>query len=64
MYKFQILEALKTGSFSTRDVRILDTKLDEKERFWIWNLNTLVPHGLNMADTFHNQNRGNRNKRD
>lgn len=63
-FKFQILEVLKTEGFDTKDTRKLDSLLDEKERHWIWKLNTLVPHGLNIADTFYSQNRSSRQKRD
>ena len=41
----------------------LETSLDAKERHWIWKLETLTPKGLNVADTFHSQNRISRKKR-
>ena len=38
----------------------IETSLDAKERHWIWKLETLTPKGLNVADTFHSQNRSSR----
>ena len=64
IFKFQILEVLNTEGFIGKDVRLLDRLLDEKERHWIWKLNTLVPHGLNIDDTFFSQNRVRRQKHD
>ena len=55
--KFQILEILENEGFIyTKDIRQLETSLDAKERHWIWKLDTLIPHGLNVVDTFHSQN--------
>ena len=42
---------------------MLETSLDAKERHWIWKLETLTPHGLNVADKFYSQNRSSRKKR-
>lgn len=61
-FKFQILEVLKSDSSVTKDVRFFERLLAEKERQWIWKLNTLVPHGLNIDDTFYSQNCGKRQK--
>ena len=45
------------------DIRQLETRLDAKERHWIWKLETLTPKGLNVSDTFHSQNCSSRKKR-
>ena len=54
---FQIFEILENeGLRYTKDICQLETSLDAKERHWIWKLETLTSHGLNVADTFHSQN--------
>ena len=64
IFKFQILDILENESFKyTKDIRQSETRLDAKERHWIWKLETLTPQGLNVADTFYSQNRSSRNKR-
>ena len=63
MFKFQILQTLEDEGFRyTKDIRQLETCLDANERHWIWKLETLTPQGLNVADTFHSQNRSSRKK--
>ena len=58
---FQILEILESeGLRYTKHIRKLETSLDAKQRHWIWKLETLTPQGLNVADTFHSQNRSSR----
>ena len=64
IFKFQILEILENEGFIyTKDIRQLETSIDAKERHWILKLETLTPKGLNVADTFHSQNRSSRKKR-
>ena len=59
-----MLEILENeGLKYTKDIRQLETSLDAKERHWIWKLETLTPKGLNVADTFHSQNRSSRKKK-
>ena len=60
---FQIIEILENDLFKyTKDSRQLETRLDAKERHWIWKWETLTLQGLNVADTFHSQNRSSRKK--
>ena len=61
IFKFQVLEILENvGLRYTYDIRQLETSLDDKERHWIWKLESLTPQGLNAADTFYSQNRSSR----
>ena len=62
--KFQILKFPEYAGFKyTMDIRQLETRLDAKERHWIWKLETLTPQGLNVADNFNSQNRSSRKNR-
>ena len=64
IFKFQVFEILQNEGFKyTKDIRQLETSLDVKERHWIWKLETLTLQGLNVADTFHSQNRSSIKKR-
>ena len=64
IFKSKILEVLENeGLRYTKDNRQLGTSLAAKERHWIWKWETLVPQGLNVADTLHSQNRSSRKKR-
>ena len=41
IFKFQILEILDNEGFRyTKDIRLLETSLDAKERYWIWKFET------------------------
>ena len=63
IFKFQILLILENeGLKYTKDIHQLETSLDTEERHWIWKFETLTPQGLNVADTFHSQNRSSRKK--
>ena len=64
IFKFQILEILENEGFKyTNKIRQLVTRLDVKERHWIWKCETLTQQGLNVAYAFHIQNRSSRKKR-
>ena len=64
IFKFQILSILENeGCGYTKDIRQLETSLDAKERYLIWKLESLIPQGLNVADTFHSQYRSSKKKR-
>ena len=61
---FQLLEILENERFRyTKVSRQLETSIDAKERHWIWKLESLVPHRLNVTDSFYSQNRSSRKKR-
>ena len=47
----QILDQVTKSQNNKQDI------LSVKERKWIWELNTIVPHGLNFDDGFYSQNR-------
>ena len=57
------MEVLETeDSKHINDSRQLEANHDAKERHWIRKLETLVPQGLHVADTFNSQNRSSRKK--
>ena len=54
MCKLQILEILENvRSKYTNGIHQLEISLDAKVRHWILELESLIPQGLNVADSYH-----------
>ena len=62
-FKFQILQKIDTKGSNRQDIRKWEGILDEREREWMWKLDTIVPKGLNTDDGFHQQTRKSRKTR-
>ena len=56
-FSVQILENLKSAGLKSDNMHQL---LNEKEKQWLWKLDTIRPHGLNIDDGFHPQNKKSR----
>jgi hypothetical protein len=63
-FRVQILDRIdKNKEGKVGQVSKLSQKLDEREKHWIWKLDTIIPRGLNIDDGFHCQNKGPRKTR-
>lgn len=56
-FHVQIVEKINSDQLKIKynDIRKLDDILNQKEKDWIWKLETCTPKGLNTNDGFHIQ---------